>query len=331
MEETKEARKLFSALGGRFLLGAIVISALQFAGRMVLLYFAPAIANNANALLVLAGVTTDFIGLPLIALLVSRIPAEAIERREIKPGHFVLAAMMCYAVGIISNVAGNIITFIIGLFKGGMVQNEIVNMADGANMFLALIYMVICAPIMEEFVFRKLIVDRAVRYGQGVAVVVSGLMFGLFHGNLNQFIYAFTIGMFLAFLYVKTGNLKITIGIHMMFNFISGVVMLWVMRQLNLQEYLKLLTEGTMERLEAYLIEHMTVWMICLTLELIIGCVVIAGIVLFIVALVKRKFSFAPGSVIIPKGKRFRTVILNVGMVCYCLVWIAVIIRQLFV
>lgn len=330
MEEIKEAKKLFSGLGGRFLIGAIVISALQFLATALFSHFAPALANNSNALLVVAGVTTDLIGLPLIALMVSRIPAERIERRRMKPGHFVLAAMMGYAVGIVSNVIGNIVTIIIGLMKGSMVQNEILNMTSGVNMLIALIYMVICAPIMEELVFRKLIVDRAVRYGQGIAVVVSGLMFGLFHGNLNQFVYASTLGAFLAFLYVKTGNIKITIGIHMLFNFIGSIVLLWLIRQLDFQDYFQMLAGGTTEAINTYLMEHMEVLMLCLGVEFTIGCVVIAGIVLLIVALVQRKFTFAPGPVVIPKGKRFGAVILNVGMVCYCLIWIAVILRQLF-
>ena len=59
--------------------------------------------------------------------------------------------------------------------------------ATESNMMVTFLYMVICAPILEEYIFRKLIVDRTVKYGQGVAIVLSGLMFGLFHGNLNQF------------------------------------------------------------------------------------------------------------------------------------------------
>lgn len=331
MEETKEAKKFFSGLGGRYLIGAVVINALQLLAVWVLSHWFPSLSNNANVKLVLGAVTTDFIGLPLIALLVRRLPAESIEQRRITPGRFVLALMMCYAVGIASNVVGTIITLIIGLVKGGMVQNEILNMTDGASMLLMFLYMVICAPIMEELVFRKLIVDRAVRYGQGVAVIVSGLMFGLFHGNLNQFIYAFTLGMFLAFLYVKTGNLKITISIHMIFNFISSILILGMIRRLDLQEYLRVFAGGNTNEMEIYLMEHITVLLSILGTELVIGCVVIAGIVLFIVALATRKFTFDQGTVTIPKGKRFSAVILNVGMICFCLFWIASIVRQLFV
>lgn len=331
MEETKEAKKFFSGLGGRYLIGAVVINVLQYLAVLTLSHLVPALSNNVNMKLVLGAVTTDLIGLPLIALLVRRLPAENIERRRINPGHFVLALMMCYAVGIASNVVGTVITLIIGLVKGGMVRNEILDMTNGASMLLMFLYMVICAPIMEELVFRKLIVDRAVRYGQGVAVIVSGLMFGLFHGNLNQFIYAFTLGMFLAFLYVKTGNLKITISIHMIFNFISSILILGMIRQLDLQEYLRVFAGGNTNEMENYLMEHMTILLSIIGLELIIGCVVIAGIVLFIVALAMKKFTLDKGTVTIPKGKRFSAVILNVGMICFCLFWIVAIVRQLFV
>ena len=43
-----------------------------------------------------------------------------------------------------------------------------------------------------------------------------------------------------------------------------------------------------------------------------------------------KKFKCAPGEITIPKGKRFSTIILNVGMILYCLFWIIQIILQLF-
>ena len=56
----------------------------------------------------------------------------------------------------------------------------------------------------------------------------------------------------------------------------------------------------------------------------------IAGGVLLIVNLVKRRFVLERGSVVIPKGKRFRTMIGNVGMGIYSIFWIVMIIVQLF-
>ena len=48
-------------------------------------------------------------------------------------------------------------------------------------------------------------------------------MFGLFHGNLNQFVYTFLVGAFWAFIYVKTGRLRYTIYLHMALNFMGSV------------------------------------------------------------------------------------------------------------
>ena len=55
--------------------------------------------------------------------------------------------------------------------------------------------------------------------------------------------------------------------------------------------------------------------------------IAIAGIVLLIVN--ARKIHFQPGEVTIPKGKRFSTTVVNVGMGFYFLFWIFTIIFQL--
>ena len=55
--------------------------------------------------------------------------------------------------------------------------------------------------------------------------------------------------------------------------------------------------------------------------------VAIAGIILFIVNL--KKIRFLPGMNTLPKGKRFSTTVLNVGMALYMIVWIVIIIVQL--
>ena len=51
-------------------------------------------------------------------------------------------------------------------------------------------------------------------------------------------------------------------------------------------------------------------------------------IILFIVNL--KKIRFQSGMNTIPKGKRFSTTVLNVGMALYMIVWIVIIIVQLF-
>ena len=325
MEESLKAiRKHFSKLGGMFILGTIIPVAL-------VQVFKPEWLMDANISLMISMLPMYLIGMPILIVLVKTVPAEKVEKRNMKAGHFVLAALMCFGLAYASNFIGTILTTVIGMLKGGMVQNAIMNIATSINVLFAVLFMVICAPLIEEYVFRKLIVDRTIKYGQGVAVLLSGLMFGLFHGNLNQFIYAFAIGCFLAFLYVKTGNLKITIIIHMIFNFLGGVVSVKLLEMIDMERYMEIVQSGMdMDALMIYMSENAVGWICYMMFALFIFATIITALVLFIVSIVKNKFVFEQGQVAIPKGKRFRTVILNVGMLLYCIFWIIVIIIQLF-
>lgn len=49
-------------------------------------------------------------------------------------------------------------------------------------------------------------------------------MFGMAHGNFSQFFYAFGIGILWAYVYAKTGKVRYTIGFHMLFNLLGGVI-----------------------------------------------------------------------------------------------------------
>ena len=332
MEESlKATRKHFSKLGGMFILGTIIIYAVQLIPVALVQVFKPEWLMDANISLMISMLPMYLIGMPILIVLVKTVPAEKVEKRNMKAGHFVLAALMCFGLAYASNFIGTILTTVIGMLKGGMVQNAIMNIATSINVLFAVLFMVICAPLIEEYVFRKLIVDRTIKYGQGVAVLLSGLMFGLFHGNLNQFIYAFAIGCFLAFLYVKTGNLKITIIIHMIFNFLGGVVSVKLLEMIDMERYMEIVQSGMdMDALMIYMSENAVGWICYMMFALFIFATIITALVLFIVSIVKNKFVFEQGQVAIPKGKRFRTVILNVGMLLYCIFWIIVIIIQLF-
>jgi len=331
-DSLKVARKHFSKLGGMFILGTIVIYAVQIISASLVKIFRPEWLQDDNINLALSIIPMYLIGMPVLVALVKRIPAESVERKQMKWWQFLLAVIMCFGLVYASNLVGNIISTIISMLKGSMVQNAILDIATSVSMFFVILYMVICAPFVEEYVFRKLIVERTVKYGQGVAVVVSGLMFGLFHGNLNQFVYAFTLGCFLAFLYVKTGKLKITIAIHMMINFMGGVVSLKLLEMIDLDRYLEIAENGMdMNALMTYMSENAVGWILYMLFALFVFGAILTALIMFIVCFATKKITFQRGQVVIPRGKRFSTVILNVGMLVYCIFWIVMIVIQLFV
>lgn len=328
--DLKAARKRFSRIGWMYVIGTIVINVAQYGVVYAVSYLRPEWLQNGNLYLLLSMLPMYLIGIPILILLMKMIPADPPVRRSMRAGEFVVSGIMCYSMMYIANIIGNILTTVIGMFKGGQVNNQLLDVASSIDIWMSLLFMVICAPLVEEYVFRKLIVDRTIRYGQGVAIVTSGLMFGLFHGNLNQFIYAFVLGMFLAFLYVKTGNLKITIALHMIVNFLGGVVSTLIMKLIDLDEYVRILENGMdQDILMTYVMEHLAGWIVFIVYFVFLVGVSIAGFVLLIVCFAQKKFKLEKSEDVIPKGKGFLTAFLNVGMLVYTILWVGIIIFQL--
>ncbi len=81
-----------------------------------------------------------------------------------------------------------------------------------------IIYVIIIAPIIEEFVFRGVLLHRfAAKWGINVSILLSTFLFGAIHAN----IYSIAIGIsfiFISLLYIKTKNLIITMIFHSMHN-----------------------------------------------------------------------------------------------------------------
>ena len=210
----KEIRRHFSKIGFAYLAGSIVIYAVQFLASMVGKKFVPGVMADANVSFIVLMLTMYGISMPFMGWLVSRIPAQKIEERKMTAGQWIIAFLMCYGLMYAGNLIGTALTFGIGMVKGTGVDNPLVSTVMQLNPWVTFIIAVLIAPTAEELLFRKLLTERIVKYGEFAAVLASGLFFGLFHGNLNQFSYAFLLGLFLGFIYVKTGKLRYTIGLQ---------------------------------------------------------------------------------------------------------------------
>lgn len=83
----------------------------------------------------------------------------------------------------------------------------------------AFLKVVIMAPVIEELIFRGVIMHGLMRnYSKFTAVFVSALMFALFHLNPWQFPATFILGLLLGILMVRTRNIYLCIVGHAMNN-----------------------------------------------------------------------------------------------------------------
>lgn len=87
---------------------------------------------------------------------------------------------------------------------------------DSLSMFL---YVGLGAPIAEELLFRGLFLRSVEPYGKKFAIFASALLFGLFHGNLSQGVFAFVVGLVLGYVTVEH-NIGWAMALHMFNNLI---------------------------------------------------------------------------------------------------------------
>ena len=139
----------------------------------------------------------------------AQVPVTVLQKKHMTIGAFFKALFMSYSLLIITNLIGTLITNMIGILKGSPIINPVEEIALNMDLPFLILFTVIGAPIFEELFFRKFLVDRTAQYGEGVSVVISGFMFGMFHGNLSQFPYAFALGAFFAYICARLQYMKL--------------------------------------------------------------------------------------------------------------------------
>lgn len=85
-------------------------------------------------------------------------------------------------------------------------------------LWVSLLYFAVLPPLIEEFIFRGVLFQYFRSCGLFKTAMLTGLMFGLAHLNLNQFLYAFVLGIFWAFLDEATGSIYSSMLSHSLIN-----------------------------------------------------------------------------------------------------------------
>ncbi len=85
------------------------------------------------------------------------------------------------------------------------------------------LYVCLAGPVVEELVYRGVVIKLLAPYGKGLAVFVSALFFGLMHGNLEQTVPTFIGGLLFASVAVYSDSIVPTIIIHVANNTIASI------------------------------------------------------------------------------------------------------------
>lgn len=203
----------------------------QFILILPLIMFAPTLLESPIVGSLIGSLAMYAIAMPF-SLLIFSTSKPVREPIKQKLGVFPMLCLVAVSLGltVAGNLIGSYVNGIISALTGKETFNPVAEMTDGLPIPLAFLTLVILAPIFEEIFLRKLVIDRIRHHGDGFAILFSGIVFGLIHGNLSQFFYAALLGMLFGAVYCYTGSLKHSILLHMAVNFMGGVYSLIMVR-----------------------------------------------------------------------------------------------------
>lgn len=269
--------------------------------------FAGAAAVTINQMAILMAISYA-VTIPLCMLIVKAVPQyEHVQKEKWGIGKLLFFLMISLGLMMFGNIISQIGQTIVNMLTGHQMTNPLGNILNDSNIIGSIVMVVIIAPIVEEFLFRKVLLDRVRVYGDKVAILLSGILFGLFHGNIFQVIYATLLGMVLAYVYLKTSRIEYCIGLHMVINTVGGVLPLLLMQGVDMEVLHDLQVEE--------LINVAPQLMGLGTLVLVeIGCMIAAVAVLIIY---RKRMDLRPGEIEIASGQGLKTIYLNVGMILF--------------
>lgn len=293
-------KSVFSRVGLAAAVLGVVVNLAQMIIITIFNVVNPAFESNGWFRYLLIAVSFYLIGFPICCLILKSIPdGQKREEENLTFGGFIKFFLISYFIMVLLNLFTMGFLWIVGNFKGSDVVNPLENVISNSSVLATIIFAGILSPIIEEVLFRGVMLNKLRTYGDKIAIITTALLFGLFHENFSQFFYAVGLGMIFAYVTLKTGTIKYSIGLHIMINMMGGVI-------------------GTqaLSSTIATMIFGIVVWIF-----------VISGLILFVKDF--KKISLLPGEVTIEKGHILSETWLNVGMIINLIISLALMIYVL--
>lgn len=332
VQQGEEGKKSFSKialiLAGAYLITMIVSNVLN----QFLIPIANDFSSEADATTlktIVSFIPMYVVCFPLIILLAGRMKKTPPAGEKLGGKRVFVLFSMVFPIMFAGSLIGN---FLSALFSAGKSENQLVDLLSSLNP-LTIAVAAFIGPVFEEIVFRKLIIDRTVCYGEKASILFSALCFGMFHMNLYQFFYAFGIGLILGYIYVRSGDIKITIIIHMIINSLSSIIVPILVEKSDILNFSKMtatkeVTESfIMENME-YFQEHMIWIMLYMLYILVYFGMVCFGIAMLIVK--RKKLDIHRSEWELDEKSEIRNSLVNLGMIVYTVFTVALIALSLF-
>lgn len=325
-EEIKRHKGVFSKLCLAYFAYLVITNLLAFGAGLIIANYFPEYAESYNVSITVSSVIQYVIALPILVLMMKKIPSSTLTRSKLGMKDFLKCGVASVFVMYIGNYVSTLIMSYMEMWLGYTPENSVDSLLDGTNVILSIVFVGLIGPIVEEFMFRKLAIDRLIPYGEAVAIVFPSLIFGLFHGNLYQLFYAFLLGMAFSFIYVKTGRMIYSTLLHIFINLFCGVFPSVILGMLDYEELIELVYAGTLT--EEYIQANALPIALLGIYEVVMLAMITAGVVVILRNL--RNIRLNKGEVRLVKGTRAEIMFGSVGTIVLIAACIAIIALNTF-
>lgn len=235
---TDTLNDLFAVVGIKYsIFGWFFVFGMRIAVALMLLFCYDFFVDNYYTVyLLMNAFNVCVVGTVVLSVALRKVPKVNIEKHRLKFGHLLLLIMMMYGLSQVGSLMGMPIHLILSAI--GTVGKEQESIGEfqtllmGSSQIVMIITVGILPAIFEELLFRKFLIDRTIRHGEFISCAMSGIMFGLWHGNFQQFFFAFFIGVLFAFVYIRTGNIIYTMIMHCSMNLVTTTVTTQLLQKL---------------------------------------------------------------------------------------------------
>ncbi len=132
---------------------------------------------------------------------------------------------MIILMGIALAIGLNNILMVLNLAKYSEAYRKATEILYAPSLGQQILYTGLLIPMMEEIIFRAGVFKILRKWMPFVwAMILSALLFGIYHGNLVQFVYAGICGLLLAYLYEKYHTIVAPMLLHMVMNLTACVL-----------------------------------------------------------------------------------------------------------
>ena len=310
--DVNEAKSDFHYLGLGFALFTLISAVVSLVIQLVGMAMNKDALSNIWFINIISPVALYLFALPVLLVILSKVPARKAEGRPMRVKEWLGCFLICFGLMYIGSFISEYVVSFLSAMTGKdytNALNDLIDFNDLSNLWVTALFTVVIAPIGEELVFRKLIIDRTRKYGAATSIIISALLFGLMHGNVFQLFYAFLLGLVLGYMYYTTGKVLPCMLMHAAVNFFGSIVVVLLTYGIDLEA----IESGDMIAVLELVSKHWIQLALLAVFTLFIYACMVCAIVIPIAN--RKKIVLDKGESPIPRGLLKKVVIFNGGMI----------------